>query len=230
MIIGAFGAAIGALAGAMPARVRIRRRQAKRGALNETGWIAIGAVVLGGAGLAGRLLAGPASWWSALLAVAAALAAWLAGALWPGDAPAQATGHQAVVAALNRHLLVDSAIWTALASGLVLGEEGSDRSAKQLDQLRSTILAHRDRGEAGEEILRVVEQELRLPIGPRDAVPAGEPSAWPDFSWTPRHAREFETFGIIESGDLVQVKIPPRTTVENGTTRIVQKGVVVRKS
>jgi hypothetical protein len=143
---------------------------------------------------------------------------------------AKATEPQAVVAALDRQLLVDSAIWTALASGLVLGDEGGDRSAKQLDQVRATILAHRERGDAGEEILRVIEQELGLPIGPRQAVPAGDPPAWPDFSWTPLHAREFETFGIIESGDPVRVKIPPRTTVENGATRIVQKGVVVRKS
>ena len=62
------------------------------------------------------------------------------------------------------------------------------------------------------------------------AASAGEPPAWPDFSWTPRHAREFETFGIVEPGDLVRVKIPPQAIVENGATRIVQKGVVVRKS
>jgi hypothetical protein len=227
VIIGAFGAAAGAFAAAMPAWVRGGWRQAKRGPL---GGIAIAALALGGAGLVGRWLTGPASWWSLLLAVVAALAVWLVRALWPDDAPAPATEHAAAVAALERQLRVDSEIWTAFASGLVLGDKGGDRSAQQLDQVRAVILAHRDGGEAGEEILRVIEQELGLPIGPRDAVAAGAAPAWPDFSWTPRHAGEFETFGIVEPGDLVRVKIPPRTTVENGTTRIVQKGVVVRKS
>jgi hypothetical protein len=225
VIIGAFGAAIGALAAAIPGRQRGGR--AKRG---PAGGIAVAALALGAAGLAGRWLAGPAPWWDASLAVAAALAVWLVRALWPGDAAASATGDTAAAAALERQLRLDSAIWSALASGLVLGGQDGDRPAKELDQVRAVILAHRDRGEAGEEILRVIEQELHLPIGPRDAAAAGEAPAWRDFSWSPRHAREFDTFGIVEPGDLVRVKIPPQTTVENGTTRIIQKGVVVRKS
>src|ERR1700722_4405605 len=221
---GAFGAAIGALAVAMPARAGRRTKRGPRGG------IAIAVLLLGAAGLAGRWLAGPAPWWSALLAVAAALAVWLVRAFAPSDAPAPASDHAAAAAALERQLLVDSAIWTALASGLVLGDTGSERSARQLDQVRAVILAHRGRGDTGEEILRVVEQELGLPSAARGAASAGEPPAWPDFSWTPRHAREFETFGIVEPGDLVRVKIPPQAIVDNGATRIVQKGVVVRKS
>jgi hypothetical protein len=224
-IIGAFGAAIGAFATAMPAR----RRDAAA-LRSPLGGIAIGALAIGAAGLAGRWLTGPAPWWSALLAVAAALAVWLVRELWPGKASDASASEQPAVTALERQLRADCAVWSALAAGLVLGGEGGEGPAKELDHVRAIVLTHRDRGVAGEEILRVIEQELRLPIGPREAVAAGDPPAWADFNWSPQRAGEFDTFGIVEPGDLVRVKIAPQTVVENGAARVIQKGVVVRKS
>jgi hypothetical protein len=234
IIIGAMGAAMGALLAIAPTLPQLVSRKAKPrwfGLIGTVPAITVGAVFLGGAGLVGRTLAGPAPWWNALLVIAAALAIPLVRSFRLGGTGSQEIKQQTAVRALEQQLLADSAIWSALSSGLVVGQEGIDRSATLLNHVRGIILAHRDRGEAGENILRIVEQELRLPLRPRDASRPGAPSAQDEFTWAPQCAEQYEIFGIVEPGDTVSVKIPLRVTVDSsGVRTVVQKGLVVRKT
>lgn len=179
-------------------------------------------IVTGAVALIGLLLSGPKPLWTAFAAVCAISLILLARFLTlPKRASARSTD---AVETLQRELVAESNFWSVLAGGLV-----SQRTDfRVVADLKSIILEHRERGAQGEDILQLVEQELGLAAGGQAAT-ASKP-ALGDFIWTAGHEKLYDTFGIVEIGDRVKVKVPPRTvTSPSGATTVVQRGLVSRQ-
>jgi hypothetical protein len=179
------------------------------------------------AGLAGLFFTGPKPLWTVLLGLAAVLLIVLFRSAFPqGDARDQhAAARRAAVTALDRELTVDSELWTALAAGLATRPASAASQQPELDHVRSIILARRDSAEPADSILGIVEQELGLPIGPRQ-----DGATQTEFIWGPQHADQYQPYGVVKAGDRVEVKVPPRMTNDaGGAPTVFQKGTVIRK-
>jgi hypothetical protein len=190
---------------------------------------AVSAVVTALVGLIGLLITGPKPLWTVLLGLAALFLIVLFRWAFPKEEKRDrlAATRGAAITALDRELKVDAELWAALAGGLAMRSANGRPPDPAIDHVRSIILARRDQSQSGESILCIVEQELGLPTGPR---PVGGPKIPAEFIWEPRHADQYEPFGMVKPGDTVEVKVPPQMTTDaQGITTVFQKGTVVRK-
>jgi hypothetical protein len=186
---------------------------------------ALGAVVAAAGCAIGVLFVGAQQLSSALFVVAAllcmALARWGVFFRPPGQ-------HESMrllaMQALDRELLVDLNTWSAFSVGLIARPVTVGIDPK-VDQIRTVIVARRGRNDAPENILRVIEQELKLPPGGSSVTTEAS-----EFIWAPNAAEQYNVVGVVNVGDIVTVLTPPRFGDEaNGVREIVQKGQVMRK-
>jgi hypothetical protein len=243
VISGAAGAAFGAfvvlcppfrrsaLTGAQSGMLGIARRAGLALLLLRGGLmaVAVSAAVTAIAGLAGFIFTGPKPVWTILLGLAALFLIVLFRWAFPKDQKQDRleAARRTAIAALDRELSVDAELWATLAAALVLQPARTATPDPKLDHVRSIILARRDRCEPGEDILRIVEQELALPGGPSATAPSGTPAVFP---WEPRHADLYEPFGLVKVGDMVEVKVAPQMASDaRGVAAVFKKGTVVRK-
>jgi hypothetical protein len=165
--------------------------------------------------------------WIVVGAAGAALGTLIAGAFRFGVRFATDAGTRGAKATevLDQHLAADARLLSQLSAALTLQKPESGLLA----EVRSIVLDRRERREPGEEILQLIEQEIGLPVGPRSEAPTS-PSAKTEFIWGPQYAQQYNSFGVVEEGDLVEVKMPPRTNVgASGVTTVLKKGLVARK-
>jgi hypothetical protein len=129
---------------------------------------------------------------------------------------------------LDAELQADANVWAALAAALALKRDDVGSGvATDLREITNIILARRAERESGEEILRVIEQQLGLPCGGAALDSSAAASA---FVWKAEHARDYDTFGAVSAGDLVSVSSQPLYVDDaNGGRRVSRKGVVTRK-
>jgi hypothetical protein len=126
----------------------------------------------------------------------------------------------------DRSLRADAEVWAALSAGLVL-KRGPDRApdsdaSRKLNEVVTIILGRRRQNDAPENILRVVEQNLRLAA--RTPEP---PQAETEFVFQRHHLDAYTTFGAVEIGDRVEViHEPVFISNSDGTRRVTQKGEV----
>jgi len=243
VVSGALGAAFGAfvvlcppfrrptLMGGQASAMAAARRFGLAFLLLRGGLIAaaISAVVSATIGLAGLLLTGPKPWWTILLGLAAVFLIVLFRWVFPNNEKGdrREAACRTATAALDRELKIDAELWATLAAGLALRPASAALPDPKIDHVRSIILARRDRSEPGEDILRIVEQELGLPAGPGQGSQATSPTV---FAWESRHTDLYEPFGVVKVGDMVEVKVPPQMTTDaGGIARVFQKGTVARK-
>jgi hypothetical protein len=133
-----------------------------------------------------------------------------------------------LTARLDAELQADANIWAALAAALALKRDDVGPGiATDLREITNIILARRAQRETAEEILQVIEQHLGLPCGPAASHP---PAAASEFVWKAEHARDYETFGAVNAGDLVRVKSQPLYIDDgSGGKHVSEKGLVTRK-
>jgi hypothetical protein len=190
--------------------------------------ITLSAVVLGGLfALIAWLLGGsnPLHVLFALMAIVALLTARMTT---PDPAnPDRDTLRRQLSARLDAELQADANVWAALAAALILKRDDVGSAlATDLREITNLILARRAQRESGEEILQVIEQQLGLPCG----AAASDPPAAAEFVWKSQHAREFDTFGAVDAGDLVSVSSQPLYVDDgDGGRRVSRKGLVTRK-
>ena len=186
---------------------------------------ALGAVVAAACGAIGVLFVGAQPLSSALFVVAAllctALVRWGVFFRPPGQ-------HESMrllaMQSLDRELLVDLNTWSALSAGLIARPVTVGIDPK-VDQIRTVIVARRGRNDAPENILRIIEQELKLPPGGSSVTTEAS-----EFIWAPNAAEQYNVVGVVNVGDMVTVLTPPRFGGEaSGVQEVVQKGQVMRK-
>jgi hypothetical protein len=187
---------------------------------------ALSMAILTAIGFLGVVFIGPKPIWSALFVLAAILGILLARYSVPSHtASRQSAICDAAINALNDQLGVDSNTWCALSAALVVRTAATAPPNPTLDQIRSIIGARRDRNEPADNILRIIEQELKL-------APGGTPAAMvkSEFTWRPESAEQYDTVAIVEVGDLVTVMVAPQLgTDARGVSVVFQKGKVRRK-
>jgi hypothetical protein len=141
-----------------------------------------------------------------------------------GRSFAIAQDRRSAVEALRQELMAESNFWSLMAGGLV----SQKTDFHVVAALKSLILEHRERNEHSEDILQLIEQELGLVVGGK--MTEGATPALGDFVWAAEHEKLYDTFGIVEIGDRVKVKVPPRTvTSRSGALTVVQRGLVSRQ-
>jgi hypothetical protein len=240
-IIGAFGASIGVfLVACPPLRQLPAGPAAVKSASGRSGQSAAAfptaprlgpaavliAAIAAAAGAIALVFAAPPSLSSALFAVAALLL--LALARWASFF--RAGGQREIVLAsaveaLDRQLVSEASTWSAVAAGLIARPAPAATRDPKLDQIRSVIVARRTRSDPAENILRIIEQELKLPSGGGSV--AAEAS---EFVWTPSSSDQYDAVGVVNAGDVVTVLAPPRLGEEaDGVREVLQKGRVMRK-
>ena len=133
-----------------------------------------------------------------------------------------------LTARLDAELQADANIWAALAAALALKRDDVGPGiATDLREITNIILARRAQRETAEEILQVIEQHLGLPCGP---AASHLPAVASEFVWKAEHARDYETFGAVNAGDLVRVKSQPLYIDDgSGGKHVSEKGLVTRK-
>ncbi len=197
----------------------------RKGADLGTGGVvlsAVGAVIATGViAASGRMISGPKPVWTGFGAVCAVLLILVARFL---TVPRRASpGPTGAIEALEHELIAESNFWSVLSGSLV----SQKTDFRTVAIIKGIIVEHRSRSERGEDILQLVEQELGLPVGGHP--PRASNSAPGDFIWTAEHEKLYDTFGIVEVGDRVKVKVPSRTvTSSSGATTVVQRGLVSR--
>jgi hypothetical protein len=241
IIIGAFGAALGAFAVACPPlRVLLMRFGLGRFSLGLIGKFGItffllrrivfalivSAILLFAVGFIGLIFIGPNPAWNILFALAAILAIALTRyyeSLPDGDG--YSAVRRAAINAVNYQLGVDGNMWAALSAGLAVQPAASGSPHLEINRLKSVIVTRRAQSDDPDRILRVVEQELDLPPG--GATVEAEVS---EFDWTLQSAERYDTVGIVGVGDTVTVLESPRVTINfDGTTVVLEKGKVMAK-
>jgi len=159
----------------------------------------------------------------------AALAVVLAARWTAPDASAQDRNaiHRALVAQLDRDLRSDANVWAALSAALVVRLVVTPPPPAEIGEIVNIIVSREKNADPPPRILQVVKQ--RLGIGTVDGADSAQ---WPsEFVWKAEHEDTFDTFGIVEVGDVVTVSTQPNVVVRpNGSRQVTQKGLVTRKS
>jgi hypothetical protein len=187
---------------------------------------AFAAAVLAAVGVLGLVFLGPKPIWNVLFGLAAIVAILQTRYFAPSRVQdvAEATQTSAIMA-LDHQLSADANIWSVLSAVLLVRSTGSVEPEPRLDQIKSIIVERRSRNEAGENILRIVEQELDL--APGGGSPGQESQ---EFVWKRELAERYETVGVVSVGDVVSVLAAPAINVgKDGAAEVFRKGRVTRK-
>jgi len=184
--------------------------------------VAVGVAIAAGAiAWTGRMLTDPKPVWTAFGAVCAV--ALILAARFLTVPRGASSGPVRAIKTLQRELIAESNYWSVLAGCLV----SRNTEFRAVSVLKNIIVEHRARSARGEDILQLVEQELGLSMGGQRPEASG--SELGDFVWAAEHERLYDTFGIVEIGDRVKVKVPPRTvTSPSGAKTVIQRGLVSR--
>jgi len=191
--------------------------------------ITLAAVLLGGLfALIAWLLGG-----SSPLHVLVGLTAFVAmlAARWTAPDPASPDSgmlRRQLVTRLDAELQSDANVWAALSAALSLKRDDfGARHGMDAREVINIILARRAQHEAGEDILQVIEQHLGLPCGAAASHPQ---AAAIEFVWKSEHTHDYDTFGAVDSGDLVSVSSQPLYIDDgSGAKHVTRKGLVTRK-
>jgi hypothetical protein len=167
--------------------------------------------------------------WQAPFGILAALAIVYARSTSPkADSNGDADLHRATVDLLDRALMADACVLSAVAAGMVMRSGGPGKSLSQpFDRLREIVLSRQKEGQTLQMIWPLVLQSLGITFS--DTI--SENAEQSEFVWGREHSDRYNTFGNVNIGDAVVVLTSPTLNKNaDGSTIVVSKGEVARQA